>query len=43
VPSNTILGTDRTGTKNAKTMWREAQELIGDGGLVVDVADPSSK
>jgi len=22
------------------TLWREAQELIGDGGLVVDVADP---
>jgi hypothetical protein len=22
------------------TLWREAQFLIGDGGLVVDVADP---
>jgi hypothetical protein len=26
--------------KNTSTLWREAQELIGDGGLVVDVADP---
>jgi hypothetical protein len=28
------------GAKNAKTLWREAQVLVGDGGLVVDVADP---
>jgi hypothetical protein len=28
------------GAKNTSTRWREAQELIGDGGLVVDVADP---
>jgi hypothetical protein len=28
------------GAKNTSTVWREAQELIGDGGLVVDVADP---
>jgi hypothetical protein len=28
------------GAKNTSTLWREAQELIGDGGLVVDVADP---
>jgi hypothetical protein len=26
--------------KNTSTLWREAQELIGDGGLVVDAADP---
>jgi hypothetical protein len=26
--------------KNVSTVWREAQELIGEGGLVVDVADP---
>jgi hypothetical protein len=24
----------------SSTLWREAQELIGEGGLVVDVADP---
>ena len=28
------------GAKNAKTLWREAQVLVGDGGLVVDVVDP---
>jgi hypothetical protein len=28
------------GAKNAKTLWREAQVLVGDGGLAVDVADP---
>jgi hypothetical protein len=26
--------------KNTSTLWREAQELIGDGVLAVDVADP---
>jgi hypothetical protein len=26
--------------KNTSTLWREAQQLIGDGGLVVDAADP---
>jgi hypothetical protein len=26
--------------KNTSTLWREALELIGDGGLVVDAADP---
>jgi hypothetical protein len=26
--------------KNASTIWREAQVLVGDGGLVVDAADP---
>jgi hypothetical protein len=26
--------------KNVSTLWREAQVLVGDGGLVVDVADP---
>jgi hypothetical protein len=30
----------RSSAKNTSTVWREAQELIGDGGLVVDVADP---
>jgi hypothetical protein len=28
------------GAKNTSTLWREAQALVGDGGLVVDVADP---
>jgi hypothetical protein len=28
------------GAKNAKTLWREAQVPVGDGGLVVDGADP---
>jgi hypothetical protein len=28
------------GAKNTSTLWREAQVLVGDGGLVVDVADP---
>jgi hypothetical protein len=28
------------GAKNVSTLWREAQVLVGDGGLVVDVADP---
>ena len=26
--------------KNAKTVWREAQVRVGDGALVIDVADP---
>ena len=26
--------------KNASTLWREAQALVGDCGLVVNVADP---
>jgi hypothetical protein len=26
--------------ERVSTLWREAQELIGDGGLVLDVADP---
>jgi hypothetical protein len=26
--------------RGAKTLWREAQVLVGDGGLAVDVADP---
>jgi hypothetical protein len=33
----------RVGVKSAKdtsTLWREAQVLVGDGGLVMDVADP---
>jgi hypothetical protein len=29
-----------TAAKNVSTLWREAQVLVGDGGLVVDVADP---
>jgi hypothetical protein len=28
------------GAKNAKTVWREAQELVGDGELATDAADP---
>ena len=28
------------GAKNTSTLWREAQASIGDGGLVVDAADP---
>jgi hypothetical protein len=28
------------GAKNTSTLWREAQVLVGDGGLAVDVADP---
>jgi hypothetical protein len=28
------------GQRSCKTLWREAQALVGDGGLVVDVADP---
>jgi hypothetical protein len=28
------------GAKNTSTLWREAQEQIGNGTLVVDVADP---
>jgi hypothetical protein len=27
-------------SKNVSTLWREAQVLVGDGGLVVDAADP---
>ena len=30
----------RLGAKNVKTLWREAQVLVRDGGLVVDAADP---
>jgi hypothetical protein len=26
--------------KNVSTLWREAQVFVGDGGLVVDAADP---
>jgi hypothetical protein len=33
-------GGRKKGCKNASTLWREAQESIGDGGLMVDVADP---
>ena len=28
------------GAKNTSTRWREAQVLVGVGGLVVDAADP---
>src|SRR6516165_6299065 len=28
------------GAKNVNTVWREAQVLVGDSGLVVDAADP---
>jgi hypothetical protein len=28
------------GAKNTKTVWREAQVLVGDGGLATDAADP---
>jgi len=28
------------GAKNASTLWREAQVVVGDGGPVVDAADP---
>ena len=30
----------RKGAKNVNTVWREAQVLVGDSGLVVDAADP---
>jgi hypothetical protein len=33
-------GGRKKGAKNVSTLWREAQASIGDGGLVVDVADP---
>jgi hypothetical protein len=33
-------GGRKKGRKNASTLWREAQASIGDGGLMVDVADP---
>jgi hypothetical protein len=33
-------GGRKKGCKNASTLWREAQASIGDGGLMVDVADP---
>jgi hypothetical protein len=34
------MGSTPLGTKNTSTRWREAQESIGDGGLMVDAADP---
>ena len=33
-------GGRKKGAKNASTLWREAQALVGDCGLVVNVADP---
>ena len=33
-------GGRQKGTKNAKTLWREAQKLIDNGAIVLDAADP---